>query len=47
MDSKTAVMKTVFQALSEQNREVMILLAKSMVVAQDSKCSTLSDDRLA
>ena len=34
MDSKQSNMEAIFRQLSEQNQDVMILLAKSMAVAQ-------------
>lgn len=34
MDSKQSHMEAIFRQLSEQNQDVMILLAKSMAVAQ-------------
>ena len=34
MDSKQSNMEAIFRQLSEQNQDVMILLAKSMPVAQ-------------
>ena len=33
MDSKQSNMEAIFRQLSEQNQDVMILLAKSMAVA--------------
>ena len=47
MDSRNAVMETIFGELSEQNNDVMILLAKSMVIAQEAAVSTVQDNRSA
>ena len=37
MESRSTDMQTIFSGLSEKNKEIVILIAKSMKVAQDIK----------
>lgn len=38
MESKTADMQAIFSKLTEKNKDILILVAKSIKVAQEADC---------